>query len=83
MHPVSLIVAYVGLALASLALAYAQGKPPRPIWDELSSGVALAAFSILLVEFVLSGRFHSISKRIGMDVTMRFPDSLGCRARCS
>ncbi len=72
MHPVLLIVAYVGLTLASLALAYVQGKPPRPIWDELSSGLALTAFSILLVEFLLSGRFHSISKRIGMDVTMRF-----------
>jgi len=72
MHPALLIIAYVGLALASLALAYAQGKPPRPIWDELSSGLALTAFSILLVEFLLSGRFHSISKRIGMDVTMRF-----------
>ena len=72
MHPALLIIAYVGLALASLALAYAQGKPPRPIWDEISSGLALTAFSILLVEFLLSGRFHSISKRIGMDVTMRF-----------
>lgn len=72
MHPALLIIAYAGLALAPLALAYAQGKPPRPIWDELSSGLALTAFSILLVEFLLSGRFHSISKRIGMDVTMRF-----------
>jgi predicted ferric reductase len=72
MHPVLLIVAYVGLALAPLALAYAQGKPPRPVWDELATGLALTAFSILLVEFLLSGRFRAISKRIGMDVTMRF-----------
>jgi predicted ferric reductase len=72
MHPALLVIVYVGLALAPLTLAYAQDKPPRPIWDELSSGVALTAFSILLVEFLLSGRFHSISKRIGMDVTMRF-----------
>jgi predicted ferric reductase len=72
MHPALLIAVYIALALAPLALAYAQGKPPRPLWDELSSGLALTAFSILLVEFLLSGCFHSISKRMGMDVTMRF-----------
>ena len=72
MHPVFLAVAYISLALTPLVLAYAQDKPPRPIWDEVSSGLALTAFSIILVEFLLSGRFHTISRRIGMDVTMRF-----------
>ena len=72
MHPALLAAAYVALALAPLAFAYAQGKPPRPFWDEVSSGLALTAFAILLVEFLLSGRFQAISRRIGMDVTMRF-----------
>lgn len=71
MHPALLIAGYVLLTLAPLALAWAQGKPPRPFLDELSSGLALAAFAILLMEFLLSGRFRSISERIGMDVTMR------------
>ena len=31
----------------------------------------MLAFAIILVEFVLSGRFRSISAHIGMDVTMR------------
>lgn len=72
MPPALLFVGYVGVVLAPLILAYAQLKPSRPFWDELSSGLALASLSILLVEFLLSGRFRAISKRIGMDVTMRF-----------
>lgn len=72
MPPALLIAGYILLTLAPLALAWAQGKPPRPFLDELSSGLALAAFAILLMEFLLSGRFRSISERIGMDVTMRF-----------
>lgn len=72
MPPALLIAGCVLLTLAPLALAWAQGKPPRPFLDELSSGLALAAFAVLLMEFLLSGRFRSISERIGMDVTMRF-----------
>lgn len=32
----------------------------------------MLAFAIILIEFVLSGRFRTVSRRIGMDVTMRF-----------
>jgi predicted ferric reductase len=71
MHPVLLLAVYLAVTLAPLVLSYLQGLPPRPLWDELSSGLAMAAFAILLVEFVLSGRFKLISGRIGMDVTMR------------
>jgi len=71
-HPLPLVVAYIGVALAPLGLAYAQGLPPRPFWDELSSGLALVGFSMLLIEFVLSGRFTTVSGGIGIDLTMRF-----------
>lgn len=67
-----LILTYVVLALAPLALAAASGRPPRPVMDEIASAMAMVAFAILLVEFVLSGRFRSISGRVGLDVTMRF-----------
>lgn len=70
--PFPLVVAYVGVALAPLVLAYAQGLPPRSFWDELSSGLALVGFSMLLIEFVLSGRFKTVSGGIGIDLTMRF-----------
>lgn len=72
MHPAFLALAYLALTLTPLALAWLQDKPPRPFLDELSSGLALTAFAILLLEFLLSGRFRVISARVGLDVTMRF-----------
>lgn len=72
MHPLILVSGYLAITAAPLALAWLQGLPPRPFWDEVASGLAMTAFAILMVEFVMSGRFRSISRRIGMDVTMRF-----------
>ncbi|TFG62554.1 MAG: hypothetical protein E4H28_07515 [Gemmatimonadales bacterium] len=70
--PILLLLAYVSLALTPLGLAAWQGLPPRPFRDEFSSAIAMVGFSMLLVEFVLSGRFRWVSGRIGIDITMRF-----------
>lgn len=72
MKPALLILFYIAVVLLPLVLAAKSGRPPRSLWNELASGAGLLAFSIILVEFVLSGRFRFVSKRIGMDVTMRF-----------
>ena len=72
-----LFLVYLGALLAPLVLAVAQGIPPRSLWDELATGAGLLATAILLVEFPLSGRFRVISRRIGMDVTMRWHQLLG------
>ncbi|WP_108883226.1 ferric reductase-like transmembrane domain-containing protein [Anderseniella sp. Alg231-50] len=71
MHASVLIAGYLIVTLTPLVLSILQGRALRPFWDEISSGLAMTAFAILLVEFVLSGRFKVISARIGMDVTMR------------
>lgn len=71
MHALILIAVYLAVTLTPLVLSALQGRPMRPFWDEISSGLAMTAFAIILVEFVLSGRFKVISARIGMDVTMR------------
>ena len=67
-----LLFIYLSLVLTPLALAWLSGMPPRPLLDELSTGLALVAFAALMVEFLLSGRFRMISNRVGMDTTMRF-----------
>ncbi len=72
MKPLVLIVLYVAVVLLPLVLAWTRGFPPRSWPNELATGVGLLAFSIILVEFVLSGRFRFVSGRVGMDVTMRF-----------
>jgi predicted ferric reductase len=71
-HALFLCAVYIVVALTPLGLAWAQGLPPRPFLDELSSAVALVAFAVLLMEFMLSGRFPVVSGRIGIDNTMRF-----------
>ena len=72
MHPFVLLPAYLAIAIAPLVLSWLQRVPPRPFGDEVASGLAMTAFAVLLVEFILSGRFQAVSARIGMDVTMRF-----------
>ncbi len=68
----ALLAFYLALSLAPLALAALQAAPRRPWLDELSSGLAMAGFAILLAEFALSGRYRRLSARVGMDLTMRF-----------
>ena len=72
MHPLFLLPVYLAITLSPILLSYLQGRPPRPFWDDVTSGLAMTAFAVLLIEFVLSGRFRAISARMGMDVTMRF-----------
>ena len=70
--PIVLLTVYSIIVLMPLALAYLQDLPRRGFSDEFSSALAMLAFAMLLMEFVISGRFNSVSGSIGIDVTMRF-----------
>ncbi|MFQ6007193.1 MAG: ferric reductase-like transmembrane domain-containing protein [Woeseia sp.] len=70
--PAVLLTVYLLIGLMPLALAYMQDLPRRSFSDELSSALAMVAFAMLLMEFVLSGRFKSVSGSTGIDLTMRF-----------
>ena len=72
MRPIWLITTYLSVVLLPLVLVWMGGHPPRSFTNELATGAGLLAYSIILVEFVLSGRFRFVSGQIGMDVTMRF-----------
>lgn len=72
MKPLLLIVAYLVAVTLPLLLSAWVGGPPRQFHQELASGFGILAFSMILVEFILSGRFRAISNDVGMDVTMRF-----------
>ena len=60
------------VVLTPLGLAHITGLPPRPWRDELATGLGLLAFAMILAEFVLSGRFRSVSGGTGLDATIRF-----------
>jgi predicted ferric reductase len=72
MKPLFLVVCYIAAVTLPLILSWLVGGPPRAFHQELASGLGILAFSMILMEFVLSGRFKNISNDIGMDVTMRF-----------
>lgn len=71
MRALFLISAYMLVLLSPLGLSWFLAWPPRPWHQEIASGLGMLAFSVILVEFVLSGRFRFVSSGIGMDVTMR------------
>jgi predicted ferric reductase len=67
-----LLLLYLALTLLPLLLSAGQDAPRRARLDELSTGMAMAGFAILLAEFALSGRWRALSRGVGMDLTMRF-----------
>lgn len=72
MKPLFLIVGYLVVVTLPLVLSWWGGGPPRQLQQELASGMGILAFSMVLMEFILSGRFKAISNGVGLDVTMRF-----------
>ncbi|SFS57887.1 Predicted ferric reductase [Sulfitobacter marinus] len=71
MKPLFLILCYIAVIALPLVLSWLVGGPPRVFHQELASGMGILAFAMILMEFVLSGRFKAVSTDIGMDVTMR------------
>lgn len=69
--PSLLIVIYLGLSALPLFLAAFQGLPLRAIPNEFASSFGLIGFTWMLLSFLLSGRFRTISGKIGIDKTMR------------
>jgi predicted ferric reductase len=82
MKPLFLILTYIAAVTLPLGLSWLVGGPPRAFHQELASGLGILAFSMILMEFVLSGRFKNISNGIGMDVTMRFHQVMARTALC-
>ena len=72
LHPGLVLAIYLALAIAPVAIAASLPLEPRPFWDEAASAIGLSAFAIMCLEFMLSGRYRTVSGQIGIDLTMRF-----------
>jgi predicted ferric reductase len=71
--PVALFSGYVLLCLLPLLLAAAQGRPLRQdLGRELSGGLIMVAYAMMLAQFVMSGRFEALTGPTGIDRVMRF-----------
>ena len=66
------LVALIYLAFLAFPLVLALlDEEKSAIWREIASAAGALGFSIILSEFVLSGRFTLVSGRIGIDAIMR------------
>ena len=65
-------VLFAAIALVPLAAAALSGLEPVGRWSEFSSGLALIAAALVFLQFLTSGRYESLSGRIGIDRVMGF-----------
>ncbi len=72
MHPVVLSVLYLAILLAPLGLSAALMPRESDVLRELGIGAGLVAYSMLLMQFISSGRYEAMSGEAGIDRTMRF-----------
>src|SRR5262249_3580406 len=66
-----LFAGYTILCLMPLLLAAIQRNPLRDFTRELSGGLIMVAYVMMLAQFVMSGRFETLTGRAGIDRTMR------------
>jgi predicted ferric reductase len=76
-RPVALLAAllYVGLLILPVSLSFlapeARSLEPRPILNDLASGLAMVGFAAVLMEFFLLGRIRPMSTIVGSDFLMQ------------
>ena len=75
--PVLLLLLYTGFILLPLLMAFEALSGTRPWRDDFASALAISGFSMLILEFTLSGRFKTLSAPVGMDIIMRIHQLIG------
>jgi predicted ferric reductase len=72
---VILILLYLAIPLGPLLIVLGAGLPHelagRPWRDDFASALAMSGLAILFLEFVVIGRYRTLSHRFGCDVIMR------------
>src|SRR5262245_8477759 len=67
-----LVVLYIAAAVAPLAVSAVTGTESAGPWNEAGSAAGMIGAVMLLLQLVSSGRFETLSGRVGIDVTMAF-----------
>lgn len=69
------VLLYLSVLVLPLSLSFltpeARALEPRPILNDLASGLAMVGFAAVLVEFFLLGRFRPMSTLLGSDFLMQ------------
>jgi predicted ferric reductase len=68
----TLVFIFIFVAILPMLAALASGAPPTTPLSELGTAFALTASALLFLQFLSSGRYESLSGRVGIDRTMGF-----------
>ena len=68
----ALALGYLVIIAAGLALAAAVPMPPDHAWGEAATALGIIALAMMALQFFSSGRFRSLSGRIGIDRSIAF-----------
>jgi predicted ferric reductase len=72
LRPTLFFSLYGAILALPVGFAILQGYPSGNIFRALSTGLVMVGYAMLLLQFLLSGRFEHLSGRTGIDRTMRF-----------
>jgi predicted ferric reductase len=68
----TLALFFIAVAILPMLAALASGVPATTPLSELGTAFALTASALLFLQFLSSGRYESLSGRVGIDRTMGF-----------
>jgi len=71
------VVAYLTLALSPALVAYVGPVPPRTFWIEVGVGLGFVGLGVLVLQFVLTGRFRRVAPSFGFDSMLHFHRHIG------
>jgi predicted ferric reductase len=71
---------YVLLVLAPLSFVLGSLPPGRGFWVEFGAGLGFVAFTMLVLQFVLTARFRGVGAPYGLDAILQFHRQAGLAA---
>lgn len=70
-------VSFLVLALAPMLLAYLGPVSPRTFWVEVGVGLGFVGLGIVLLQFLLTGRYQWVATTFGLDSMLQFHRQMG------
>jgi predicted ferric reductase len=71
------ILAFLAVAVAPMLLAYVGPVPARSFWIEAGVGLGFVGLGVLLLQFVLTGRYRQVARSFGLDSMLQFHRQVG------
>jgi predicted ferric reductase len=71
------LTVFLAICVAPMVVAYLGPAPARTFWVEVAVGLGFVGFAMMALQFILTGRYHSIATRFGLDSMLQFHRQIG------